>query len=117
MKDMTYGELKKAIGMPDSAPERRTRIYTLAYDQVLRLAKGASHETSTHVAVPVMDLPDGAKVLQVYIDHLYGGFGFVVEHESFDPVPDGVESPHAHGEMKVVELTKKNLQEGDAGKQ
>lgn len=120
---MKMNELKALVGFIDTPADpppikyRRLAVVYVSYRDVVQIAGTGPAETSQFVHFPVLDLPEGARVDQVYLDHLRGAFGFVLEHESFEEVPEGVSPPTLHQKFKVVEVAKKDLQEGCNGKQ
>lgn len=52
-----------------------------------------------------LGLPSDVRVLSVHTEHLYNSFAFVVEHPSFDDVPEAVMLPVLHVEWETVRIT------------
>lgn len=78
--------------------ERREKIFVVDSMAVLRMGVFQSEDTPECFVIqrrPV--LPDGAKIMGVYYDPASRGFEFVVWHESFDVVPDGMRCPRVSG--------------------
>jgi hypothetical protein len=109
---MKMSELKALVGYtersdPPPIKYRRIAVVYVTHEEVIRIAGTGPAESSQFVHFPVLDLPAGVRVEQVYLDHLRGAFGFVLEHESFEPVPDGISPPKLERRYKVVEVRKK----------
>ncbi len=75
--------------------ERRVRVYRLHEDIVLDLLHRQGAKWPDVIQIPVLDLPPGAKVLRVLHEWDNLSFSFLVEHESFDPVPEWERPPVA----------------------
>ncbi len=75
--------------------ERRIRVYRLPEDAVLDLFHRQGSKWPDLIQIPVLGLPPGAKVLRVVHEWDNLSFSFLVEHESFDSVPEGERPPIA----------------------
>lgn len=87
--------------MTELAPkERRLRSVLLNAD----IAKGmltTGWSSSNAVYKCVDGIPAGSKLKHIDYDHLYDAVVLIVEHESFDPVPDGQHIPSLMPSFRV----------------
>jgi hypothetical protein len=75
--------------------ERRLRIYSIQEKTMLDLFRADDPECFVS---PILDLPEGYKVLRVFPEPECLCIDFLIEHESFEPVPDCCRVPR-HGEI------------------
>ncbi len=88
--------------------ERRRKILFLDHLMVLDSITNW-RELNEFVQWPAVALPEGTRVVSVHEDYRRSAFGFVLEHESFEPVEDCVELP----EIKVEWVTKRMALNGE----
>lgn len=78
--------------------ERRVKLVFVGEADVLDLAcvvhRGCE---GTHAVKFPLALPDGAQILRVHHDQYRRQFAFLVRHDSFEPVPDGMATPDYDG--------------------
>ncbi len=86
-------------GQTDEArrKERRYRIYDIPPETILFGLAGRTVELPEFVCLEKLDVPEGARVLDVHWNYERRAFAFIVEHESFEPVLDGCEAPRQFG--------------------
>lgn len=79
---------------PPDDLDRRVRLYHIGERNVFDLITGMAAGMPEFVNVPRFDLPTGAKIVgSPYHDFYSRSFVFVVQHPSFDPVPEGYVIP------------------------
>jgi hypothetical protein len=109
------------LTLPDqTAPAdlgRRVRLVAVPADHVLDWFASAAAGYPRYVTLPLFrGLPDGARVQRVRENFYTKQFEFVVEHASFDPVPEGVAPPLFPGPLGAtcvaVELPDAPLEDG-----
>lgn len=83
---------------------RRVKVLYISHRRTLTLftqhQKGVSY---VNVPQP-LGLPEGYKVRSVFPDYTRDAFGFIIEHPSFDEVPDGVCAPEIEVTFESVQL-------------
>lgn len=74
---------------------RRTKIFHVPYSAILRYYIAGGFDPAGRVLrYPcALNLPTDTRVVAVHESYMRHAFCFVVEHPSFDEVPDAVESP------------------------
>lgn len=70
---------------PVERPLRRLRVFFLDEHTLCALLRGK---------IKAAEIPEGMEVVRSFYDTSRMGFGVVVEHPSFDPIPDGDLIPH-----------------------
>lgn len=81
--------------------ENRRKILRVSECDVLGLLRDMDNLPG-FVRLPRFEIPEGVKVCGVYPKYESRSFEFVLEHESFDPVPEGMLLPHiAVGHVSV----------------
>lgn len=76
----------------------RVRKYLITRRSLFEMfAKSRPHS----LPVPTSELPDGAEVLFIYPDIERNAIALIVEHPSFEPVPDGCEAPIAGDRLRI----------------
>ncbi len=93
---------------PESAPhERRWRTVYLSSRRVFDvLTQNRLHVDCLNVPTPV-GLPDGYRVVVAFHSAERNGFAFYIEHESFDPVPEGCLPPEIELQWYVVQVARR----------
>lgn len=76
--------------------DRRVAYIRVTNDCMLELMRGMSGANSIYLT-DLPSLPDGVRVVSVHEDFVCRGFRFVLQHESFDIVPEGQEMPEFPG--------------------
>lgn len=72
---------------------RRVRVFWIPERHMIPLLR-MHDRLPEYVAYPVLSpLPDGAEIIHCWLEHRRGAFAFMVQHESFDEVPEGQAAP------------------------
>lgn len=80
--------------------ERRVKVFCVGQTEVLEWFRCASEGWPESVALPlVKGLPKGVRVLAVQSNFMNRQFEFLVEHESFELVAEGVPAPFAEDQL------------------
>lgn len=86
---------------------RRVKFFSLDYDDMLMFLRRASGADVKYIVMPRLDLPEGARVVDVHMDYRSQAFDLIVEHESFpelDPCTLPVGSTRVGWEWVRTEL-------------
>lgn len=82
--------------------ERRVRTVHIPQNQVLDWFDNAVKDWPEWISIPVYEgLPSDCQVHSVHFDFMTRCFVFLVQHDSFDPVPDGYCVPQHTDSMKL----------------
>lgn len=79
--------------MSEASKQRRWRLFFVKDDFIVAWIRQGLDMPDVHY-VPITDLPSDTKILESAYDHDRRGYLIRVEHDSFDPVPDGDETPY-----------------------
>lgn len=78
------------------------KVFCVGQTEVLEWFRFASEGWPQRVALPlVKGLPKGVRVLAVQSNFMNRQFEFLVEHESFEPVAEGLPAPFAEGQLHL----------------
>lgn len=95
---------------------RRRQLLRLSPEAVLRGVFGWGQGLPMVLCIPRLEgIPAGVKVLDVGYDPMARSFTFLLEHDSFDEVPDGAYAPPVDLRCESI-LTEKYVREEGAGK-
>lgn len=91
---------------PPVQKERRQKVVYLSHRRVFDvLTSHRLHVRCLNVPTPI-GLPDGYQVVGAFLAPEHGGFAFIVEHESFDPVPDCIRLPEIQLQWQDVQIAR-----------
>lgn len=84
---------------------RRLKIFHLSENAALSLLRCAGESVPSVMQFTEGEIPpDGASIVSVWADPYYRTIGVLVEHESFNEVPDGERVPCAAEPVAAVVL-------------
>lgn len=87
--------LPPGVNVAKPKDEWRVRIYWLRekwFIDFIEILNSGPQIVSLHGCED--SIPDDAKVRSIWHDPMRGGWAMLLEHPSFDPVPDGCEARH-----------------------
>jgi hypothetical protein len=84
--------------------ERRQRILRLDTNTILAFLRERAPGSDDGLSLTYVELPEGTRVVAVYYNHIRACFEFVLEHDSFDAVPEGESAPRHPLKQRCVRL-------------